>query len=134
MFDLARNPSVTEMRTTTQPCALLRLCDDLRLIRQEAEGPSERILAARAGLNRSQVTAILRGRIDRPPDWKVLRDIVTAIYEYAYDHHRLPRLSIRAGLDDYWKPRHAEALSGLRHSPTPSSSAPTPNRVQVRHW
>ncbi len=87
--------------------ALSRLCDDLRLLREQSGGPSVRALANRVGLGKSQVAAIFAGRISRPPQWPVLRELVAGCYRYAREHDRLHALSITGGLDEYWRRRHA---------------------------
>ena len=92
--------------TTVAPDALVQLCHDLRLLREQAGGPSVRTLAVEVGLGKSQVDAILNGRIRRPPEWSVVRGLVEAFYRCARDRGRLDRLSIRAGLDEYWRPRY----------------------------
>jgi len=87
--------------------ALARLCGDLRRLREQAGGPSVRALAVQVGLGKSQVAAILAGRIRRPPDWSVVRGLVDACYGFARQHGRWSELSITGGLAEYWRPRHA---------------------------
>src|SRR2546423_6025119 len=58
---------------------LVQLCRDLRLLQAQAGGPSVRDLAATVGLGKSQVSAILSGRIRRPPDWRVEGGLVGAL-------------------------------------------------------
>ncbi len=98
---------------------LAQLCLDLRTLREQAGGPSVRVLSEEVGLGKSQVDAILNGRIRRPPDWDVVRGLVEVFYKQAHDHGRQSRLSIRAGVEEYWRPRyamveHAFSESGAR--------------------
>jgi hypothetical protein len=86
---------------------LAQLCLDLRTLREQAGGPSVRVLSDEIGLGKSQVDAILNGRVRRPPEWHVVRGLVEVFYKHARDHGRQPRLSIRAGLEEYWRPRYA---------------------------
>src|SRR4051794_9158265 len=51
---------------------LAALCADLRLLWTQAGGPSLRALGGALPLSKSQVGAILNGRIRRPPDWRVV--------------------------------------------------------------
>jgi hypothetical protein len=94
------------------------LCRDLRLLWEQAGGPSVRALAPRVGLGKSQVGAILCGHVRRPPDWWVIRGMVEAIYRHARDRGRLPWLSISSGIDEYWRPRYAMVEHVFRHTPT----------------
>src|SRR5205823_4150865 len=80
---------------------------DLRRLQAQAGGPSVRALGEAVGLGKSQVSAILGGRIRRPPDWRVVRGLVEALYRYAREHDREHRLSIRSGVEEYWRPRYA---------------------------
>ncbi|OLE28476.1 MAG: hypothetical protein AUG44_07335 [Actinobacteria bacterium 13_1_20CM_3_71_11] len=73
---------------------LVQLCRDLRLLQAQAGGPSVRDLATTVGLGKSQVSAILGGRIRRPPDWRVVRGLVEALYRYAREHDREHRLAV----------------------------------------
>jgi tetratricopeptide (TPR) repeat protein len=86
---------------------LASFCRDLRLLREQAGGPTVRALAEQVGLGKSQLDAILNGRIRRPPEWHVVRGLVEACYATARDRRRLSRLSITAGPEEYWRPRHA---------------------------
>jgi len=105
-------------RLTTRAAEVLAtFCHDLRLLREQAGGPSVRVLAARVGLGKSQVDAILNGRIRRPPEWHVVRGMVDAFYGFARDSRRLSQLSITAGLDEYWRPRHALLEYALTQPP-----------------
>ncbi|HCU52195.1 MAG TPA: transcriptional regulator, SARP family protein, partial [Micromonosporaceae bacterium] len=92
---------------STADDVLVQLCHDLRLLREQAGGPSVRTVALQVGLGKSQMGAILNGTIRRPPEWHVVRGLVEAFYKYAHDRGREERLSIRSGLDEYWRPRYA---------------------------
>jgi len=93
---------VTSARTP-----LGRLCADLARLREQAGGPPIRDLARQVGLGKSQVAAILSGRIRRLPPWSVVRAMVEGCYRYAAGHGRTPALSITGGLEEYWRPRYA---------------------------
>ncbi|GIH03329.1 hypothetical protein Rhe02_13960 [Rhizocola hellebori] len=105
---------------------LATLCRDLRLVWEQAGGPSVRCLAIAVGLGKSQVGAILRGRIRRPPDWQVLRAMVEAIYLHARQRGRLPCLSISSGVDEYWRPRYAMVEHAFSQ---PADPAPAPRHI-----
>jgi tetratricopeptide (TPR) repeat protein len=97
------------MSVTTESALdlLQQMCADLRRLSIEAGGPSLRAVGARVGLGKSQVGAILHGRIRRPPDWTVVHGLVTSFVEYARAHDRTRRLSLPTGVDEYWRSRHA---------------------------
>ncbi|TDC43908.1 tetratricopeptide repeat protein [Micromonospora sp. KC213] len=108
---------------------LRQLCDDLRLLRLQAGGPSLRGLAVRVRLGKSQVGAIFSGRIGRLPDWEVVRGVVDGCRQYAQDHGRLDRLSVATGIEEFWRPRYALVDYALQHAarqrpPAPSRQAP----------
>lgn len=86
---------------------LRQLCDDLRLLRLQAGGPSLRALATRLGLGKSQLGSILSSRISQLPDWDVVRAIVDACVEFAQDHDRLSQLSVPTGIEQFWRHRYA---------------------------
>lgn len=86
---------------------LRQLCDDLRLLRLQAGGPSLRALATQLRLGKSQVGSILNGRISQLPDWDVVRAIVDGCLQFARDHGRLNQLSVPTGIEQFWRPRYA---------------------------
>jgi hypothetical protein len=86
---------------------LASLCADLRLLWTQAGGPSLRSLESRLGLSKSQVGAILGGRIRRPPGWHVVCGLVDSVYEHAVTRGVVDRLSLRTGVEEYWRPRYA---------------------------
>jgi tetratricopeptide (TPR) repeat protein len=86
---------------------LAGLCRDLRVLRDQAGGPSLRVLARHVGLGKSQLGAILGGQVRTPPEWSVVRRLVEVCYEHAREQRRAERLSWRGGLDEYWRPRYA---------------------------
>ncbi|MEN3308796.1 MAG: hypothetical protein V7603_4998 [Micromonosporaceae bacterium] len=128
------------------------LCADLRLLWTQAGGPSLRALGNQLQLSKSQVGAILNGHIRRLPDWQAVGGLVEGVYRYAVDHNRADRLSLRAGVDEYWRPRYmmlehtfsrprsttgppgvssavedpAEGQARSRHARSTSPPAPTP--------
>jgi tetratricopeptide (TPR) repeat protein len=85
---------------------LQQLSKDLRLLWTQAGGPSLRTLAVQVGLGKSQVSAIVNGRIRRPPDWEVVKNMIDSIRRYADDHGRQAELSLRTGVNEYWRPRY----------------------------
>ncbi|MGY0234383.1 ATP-binding protein [Longispora urticae] len=104
---------------------LASLCADLRLLRTQAGGPGLRDLARRAGLGKSQVGAILAGRVRRPPDWRVVAALVEGVRAHAVEHGRTARLSLRTGVEEYWRPRYALLEHAFEHA-APVSAAPGP--------
>ncbi len=111
---------------------LTQLCLDLRTLREQAGGPSVRGLSDAVGLGKSQVDAILNGRIRRPPDWDVVRGLVEAFYKHAHDHGRQTRLSIQAGMEEYWRPRYAMVEHAFVQTETLTETEPAPRTAGVR--
>jgi len=111
--------------TTQAAEELLRhFCDDLHTMWRQAGGPSLRILGGRVGLSKSQVGAILSGQIRRPPDWDVVRVLVSAVREYAEDHDCVRHVSLRAGLEEFWRPRYTIIEQAYRTLRTTRAGAP----------
>ena len=109
--------------TTRAADELLRqFCDDLHMMWRQAGGPSLRILGGRVGLSKSQVGAILAGQIRRPPNWDVVRVLISAIREHAENHDRVRHVSLRAGLEEFWKPRYTGEVGSPFAVPTGKSS------------
>ncbi|MFC7241930.1 ATP-binding protein [Catellatospora aurea] len=94
-----------------------RLCDDLRHLREQAGGPSLRTLAAEVGLGKSQLGAILNGRVERLPDWRVVRAVVARCHAYAGQHGRAAHLSGKFGVEEYWRRRHTAVEQLLSEAP-----------------
>lgn len=117
-------PTASAARPTTAD-VLAQLCLDLRTLREQAGGPSVRVLSDEVGLGKSQVDAILNGRIRRPPDWDVVRGLVEVFYKHAHDNGRQSRLSIRAGLEEYWRPRYSMVELAFSKSNPPQARAET---------
>jgi hypothetical protein len=93
---------------TANACNLLQqLCADLRLLRDQAGGPSLRALAERLKVSKSQVGAILGGQIRLPPDWRVMHGMLDSILRHAQEHDRTERLSLPTGVDEYWRHQYA---------------------------
>jgi tetratricopeptide (TPR) repeat protein len=111
-------------KTSTVSDALAQLCLDLRALREQASGPTVRTLGEEIGLSKSQVDAILNGRIRRPPGWDVVRGLVEAFYKHAHDNGRQSRLSIRAGIGEYWRPRYAMVELAFTQSAIHREEAP----------
>ena len=99
---------------------LVAVCADLRLLRTQAGGPSLRTLERRLSLSKTQLGAILAGRIRRPPDWRVVAGLVAGVYEYAAENGRLDRLSLRTGVNEYWRPRYATLEHAFSQSHRPA--------------
>jgi len=96
---------------------LQRFCDDLRLLWTEAGGPTLRALAGRVNLSKSQVSNILAGRVRQPPDWQVVRALVTSFARFAHDHDRAGNLSVSTAVDEFWRPRHTVVEHAHRQEP-----------------
>lgn len=105
---------------------LQQLSNDLRLLWTQAGGPSLRTLAAQVGLGKSQVSAIVNGRIRRPPDWDVVKNMIDSIRRYAADHGRQAELSLRTGVNEYWRPRYTVLEHAFRQSSRRGAQAQDP--------
>ncbi|HEU5333982.1 MAG TPA: tetratricopeptide repeat protein [Actinocrinis sp.] len=106
---------------------LQQLCRDLKLLREQAGGPTLRSLSARLLMGKSQIGAILGGRIRQPPEWEIVRGLVEACRQYARDHDRLDLLSVATGIEEYWRPRYAALSHALRveyHRQPPADRRP----------
>ena len=87
---------------------LAGFCASLKRL-QEASGISQAGLLGAAHLEKSQVSAILNGKIKRIPDWDVVIAIVRACLEYAEAKSRpLPRDLRDAG---NWRQRYAKLVN-----------------------
>ncbi|MBF9127721.1 tetratricopeptide repeat protein [Plantactinospora sp. S1510] len=104
---------------------LRQLCDDLRLLRSQAGGPSLRSLALRVRLGKSQVGSIFNGRIGRLPDWEVVRGVIDGCRQYAQEHGRLDRLSVATGVEEFWRPRYALVDYALQQATRQRLPAPS---------
>jgi Tfp pilus assembly protein PilF len=126
---------------------LRQLCDDLRLLRTQAGGPSLRVLGVRLRLGKTQVGAILNGRIRQLPDWDVVKGVVESCHRHARDQGRLDKLSLSTGIDQHWRPRYAAVEYAFRHPPReptpdtrpdnrPDTVRPVPRQLPgaVRHF
>ncbi|GAA2361374.1 hypothetical protein Cme02nite_39150 [Catellatospora methionotrophica] len=110
---------------------LARLCGDLRQLRAEAGGPSLRVLAAEVGLGKSQLGAILNGRVERLPEWRVVRAVAAHCHAYAREQGRSATLSARFGVEEYWRRRHTAVEQLLSESPPVAQTAePEPEAEQ----
>ncbi|GAB3890740.1 hypothetical protein GCM10029964_062760 [Kibdelosporangium lantanae] len=126
------------------PQLLRQLCDDLRLLRTQAGGPSLRALEVQLGRGRTQLAAVLNGQIRRPPDWELVKGLVDSCHRYADEHGRLDRLSVATGIEQHWRPRYTllEYAFGERSTAPDSSGAdrpvsgPVPRQLPlaVRHF
>jgi tetratricopeptide (TPR) repeat protein len=98
------------------PDALLRqLCHDLNLMWRQAGGPTVRVLSGQVGLGKSQVSAILNGKIRRLPDWDVIKGLVDSFRRHADEQGCAGEISLRTGVEEYWRPRYtllAHAFEG----------------------
>ncbi|MBX7266511.1 hypothetical protein KIF24_11020 [Micromonospora sp. Llam7] len=104
---------------------LRQYCQDLHTLWRQAGGPSLRTLGGSVCLSKSQVGAILGGQIRRPPDWDVVKSLVNAFHQYAKEHDRLRHVSLRTGVEEFWRPRHAMVEQAFRHRRTTAPKAPT---------
>lgn len=82
---------------------LQQLCTDLRLLRAEAGGPGLRELGEQLAVGKSQIGAILNGRIRRLPDWRVVRGLADSFVRYARENLRDAQLSLPTGVDEFWR-------------------------------
>lgn len=113
---------------------LQQLCRDLRLLWTQAGGPTLRALGERIGMSKSQLGAILNGKVQRLPAWEVVRGLVENARQYAHDHTRTANLSLRTEVEEYWKPRYRVvelALEGSRSRPVPGQNAEDAEPVVV---
>ncbi|MFL6145460.1 MAG: ATP-binding protein [Labedaea sp.] len=116
---------------------LTLLCADLRLLWTQADGPSLRELERQLTLSKSQIWAILNGRIRRLPDWRVISGLIDGIHRHAATHGRVDRLSLRIGVEEYWRPRFALLEHAFGHDggrvpgETRPSDAVPPNAAPV---
>ncbi|GIJ56631.1 hypothetical protein Vau01_041470 [Virgisporangium aurantiacum] len=94
---------------------LAEFCADLRSVWQRAGGPGLRALGTRTLLSKSQVGAILAGRIRRPPDWDVVRSLVGCFREYAERHASTSSLAPGAATEEYWRSRYTVIEQAFRH-------------------
>ncbi len=95
---------------------LQQLCSDLRQIWREAGGPTLRTLSAQVPLSKSQIGAIFNGKIRQPPDWDVVKGLVVSIHQYARDHGRTKHVTMRTGVEEFWRPRHTVLEYAFRHA------------------
>lgn len=84
-----------DLRTASDPLGLF--CARLKRL-QMRSGIKQAELLGAAGLKRSQVSAILNGKIENPPDWSVTLAIVRTCLKHAETTNRLmpPDLSDEA--------------------------------------
>jgi tetratricopeptide (TPR) repeat protein len=111
---------------------LQQLCHDLRVLRDQAGGPTLRGLSTRLHLGKSQLGAILGGRIRQPPEWEIVRGLVESCRQFARDHDRLEMLSVTTGVDEYWRPRYAALDHAVRIRGHRQSRVVTQPRVAPR--
>jgi tetratricopeptide (TPR) repeat protein len=93
---------------------LRQFCRDLRQLWQQAGGPSLRVLSGRIGLGKSQLGAILGGEVRRMPDWEVVRGLIESFQEHARERGRLQLVTMRMGVEEFWRPRYSAVESALR--------------------
>lgn len=93
---------------------LQQLCLDLRVLRDQAGGPTLRSLSSRIRLGKSQIGAILNGRIQQLPDWEIVKGLVESCRQFARERDRLDMLSVSTGVEAYWRPRYAALDHALR--------------------
>ncbi|MFY1669818.1 ATP-binding protein [Plantactinospora sp. WMMB334] len=113
---------------------LQELCADLRLTWQQAGGPGLRTLGAQVRLGKSQVGAILNGRIRQPPAWDVVRSLIDCIQTYAREHGTLSNLSLRMGVEEFWRPRYTVLEHAFRQEQRRAggrAATPAPGRAGV---
>jgi tetratricopeptide (TPR) repeat protein len=107
---------------------LAELCADLKRLWTQAGGPSLRRLEGQLRISKSQLGAILNGRIRRPPDWRVVSGLVRAATQYAADHGQLDRVSLRTGVAEFWRPRYAVLEHAFSRPGDVRSGPPGPAR------
>src|SRR5262245_44676534 len=130
-------PGVPGLATDSALRLLRQVCDDLRLLRTQAGGPSLRALEVQLGRGKSQLAAVLNGQIRRLPDWELVRGLVDSCRRYADEHGRLDRLSVSTGIEQHWRPRYTllEYAFGERAADQPGN-VPVPRQLPlaVRHF
>lgn len=124
------------MAADAAPKLLRQICDDLRLLRTQAGGPSLRALEVQLGRGKSQLAAVLNGQIRRLPDWELVKGLVDSCHRYADEHGRLDRLSVATGIEQHWRPRYTllEYAFGERSAAQGSVSIPRQLPLAVRHF
>jgi transcriptional regulator with XRE-family HTH domain len=103
---------------------------------QVASGISQAGLLSAVHLEKSQVSAILNGKVKKLPDWGVVIGLVGACLEYAQDKGRLVPPGLRDERD--WRRRYDDVEhdldTGLRARPRRDAApAPAPSRVLKAH-
>ncbi|HEV2373250.1 MAG TPA: tetratricopeptide repeat protein [Streptosporangiaceae bacterium] len=111
------------------PEMLRQFCADLRQLWVEAGGPGLRALSARAGLGKSQVGAILSGQIRYPPDWSVVRELVTSFGRYAGKLDRTGQLTVSTAVEGFWRPRYALLEHEFGRGTPPRTAGAQANRA-----
>jgi HEAT repeat protein/transcriptional regulator with XRE-family HTH domain len=84
---------------------LQAFCAQLKRL-QEESGLTQRALLTRAGLGRSQMSAILNGKITRLPDWNRVQAVIDACLEHATKQRRMLSADLRDARD--WRRRYAD--------------------------
>jgi hypothetical protein len=96
---------------------LRQFCQDLGLMWRQAGGPSLRTLSVQVPLSKSQLGAILKGDVRRPPEWTIVRSLITVIHQHAQRDGRLQESLLRAGIEEYWRPRYTAIEHSYRNRP-----------------
>lgn len=102
---------------------LQQLCRDLHLMWRQAGGPTLRKLSDSVRLGKSQVGAILNGDIRRLPPWDVVRALVNSFREYAEEHDSMKNLSLRTGVNEFWRPRYTVLEHAFMQAQRPRTGA-----------
>ncbi|GLW91644.1 HD domain-containing protein [Actinokineospora globicatena] len=84
------------------------LCAKLRLLWEESGEPGQSSLGQRCGRSKSQISAILTGKVAKAPAWDVVRKLVEGCFELAKGTP-----SLTADLT-YWRALHGRAEAALR--------------------
>ncbi|GAA3036902.1 HD domain-containing protein [Actinokineospora globicatena] len=101
------------------------LCAKLRLLWEESGEPGQSSLGQRCGRSKSQISAILTGKVAKAPAWDVVRKLVEGCFELAKGAP-----SLTADLA-YWRTLHGQAEAALRPAAPPTAATDWTDLVRV---
>ena len=124
-----RTPEAEYMELTRAGATLSSLalfCARLKRL-QEASGISQERLLGPAHLGKSQVSAILNGKVRKIPDWDVINAVVRACLEHAETSRRPVPTDLRDEGD--WRRRYADLERDYETGTRPSARRAPPGRL-----